>query len=67
MLAVARSKGGHDRLYEADVTATGLDGGTYDLVIASSADGVPDGAVRQDPVTAEKALTDGAEPFDRPL
>ncbi|MCO5994162.1 class I SAM-dependent DNA methyltransferase [Actinoallomurus rhizosphaericola] len=38
MLAVARSKGGHDRLFEADVTATGLDGGTYDLVIASLID-----------------------------
>ena len=38
MLAVARSKGGHDRLFEADVTATGLDAGAYDLVISSLID-----------------------------
>jgi SAM-dependent methyltransferase len=34
MLAVARGRGGHDRLVTADVTATGLASGSYDLVIA---------------------------------
>ncbi|HEY7485691.1 MAG TPA: class I SAM-dependent methyltransferase [Streptosporangiaceae bacterium] len=34
MLAVARSRGGYDRLIEADATATGLDAETYDLVVA---------------------------------
>lgn len=38
MLAVAKAKGLHDRLSEADVTATGLDGGAYDLVISSLID-----------------------------
>jgi SAM-dependent methyltransferase len=38
MLAVARSRGGHDRLLEGDVRDTGLDGGAYDLVIASLID-----------------------------
>ncbi|SEG17942.1 Methyltransferase domain-containing protein [Thermomonospora echinospora] len=38
MLAAARSRGAHDHLYEADVTATGLAGGAYDLVIASLID-----------------------------
>lgn len=38
MLAVARSKGVHDRLVEADVRATGLEAGAYDLVIASLID-----------------------------
>ncbi|GAA3739490.1 SAM-dependent methyltransferase [Spinactinospora alkalitolerans] len=34
MLGVARSRGVHDRLVEADVVATGLSGGAYDLVVA---------------------------------
>ena len=38
MLAVARSRGAHDRLVEADVTATGLESGVYDLVISSLVD-----------------------------
>jgi SAM-dependent methyltransferase len=38
MLAVARSRGLHDRLVEADVAATGLEAGAYDLVIASLVD-----------------------------
>lgn len=38
MLAVARARGVHERLVEADVTATGLAGGGYDLVIASLVD-----------------------------
>lgn len=38
MLAVARTRGVHDRLVEADATATGLAGGAYDLVIASLVD-----------------------------
>jgi SAM-dependent methyltransferase len=38
MLAVARERGMHDRLVEADVAGTGLEGGAYDLVIASLVD-----------------------------
>ncbi len=38
MLEVAKSRGAHDRLFEADATATGLDSGAYDLVIASLID-----------------------------
>jgi SAM-dependent methyltransferase len=38
MLAVARSRGAHVRLVEADVAATGLETGAYDLVIASLVD-----------------------------
>jgi SAM-dependent methyltransferase len=38
MLALARRRGAHERLFEADVTATGLPGGEYDLVIASLVD-----------------------------
>ncbi len=38
MLAVARSRGVHDRLVEGDVRQTGLDAGAYDLVIASLID-----------------------------
>jgi SAM-dependent methyltransferase len=38
MLAVARGRGGHDRLVEADVADTGLESGAYDLVIASLVD-----------------------------
>jgi SAM-dependent methyltransferase len=38
MLAVARGRGAHDRLVEADVTATGLEDAAYDLVIASLVD-----------------------------
>jgi SAM-dependent methyltransferase len=38
MLEVARARGVHERLVEADVTATGLAGGVYDLVIASLVD-----------------------------
>src|ERR1700716_3062546 len=34
MLDAARSRGAHDRLVEADVAATGLDAGRYELVIA---------------------------------
>jgi SAM-dependent methyltransferase len=38
MLALARARGLHDRLVEADVSATGLDSEAYDLVIASLVD-----------------------------
>ncbi|MCG5219984.1 class I SAM-dependent methyltransferase [Streptosporangium sp. KLBMP 9127] len=38
MLAVARTRGVHDRLIKADVRDTGLDSGAYDLVIASLVD-----------------------------
>ena len=38
MLAVARERGAHDRLLEADVADTGLEAGAYDLVIASLVD-----------------------------
>jgi len=38
MLDVARERGPHDRLVEGDVADTGLDGGAYDLVIASLVD-----------------------------
>ena len=38
MLALARGRGAHDRLVEADVTATGLEHAAYDLVIASLVD-----------------------------
>jgi SAM-dependent methyltransferase len=38
MLAVARGRGLHDRLVEAEVTDTGLESGAYDLVIASLVD-----------------------------
>jgi SAM-dependent methyltransferase len=38
MLAVARERGLHERLIEADVAATGLESGAYDLVIASLVD-----------------------------
>lgn len=38
MLAVARRRGLHDRLVEADVGDTGLDGAAYDLVVASLVD-----------------------------
>jgi SAM-dependent methyltransferase len=38
MLAAARERGVHDRLVEADVTATGLAAGGYDLAIASLID-----------------------------
>lgn len=38
MLRVAGARGVHDRLVEADVSATGLAGGGYDLVIASLVD-----------------------------
>ncbi len=38
MLAVARAKGAHDTLAEADVADTGLAGGGYDLVISSLID-----------------------------
>jgi SAM-dependent methyltransferase len=38
MLAVARDRRVHERLVEADVTATGLAGGCYDLVISSLVD-----------------------------
>jgi SAM-dependent methyltransferase len=38
MLALARGRGAHDRLLEADVAASGLDAGAYDLVIASLVD-----------------------------
>ena len=38
MLEVARRRGLHDRLVEADVADTGLESGAYDLVIASLVD-----------------------------
>lgn len=38
MLAVARSRSVYDRLVEADLTATGLDTGAYDLVITCLVD-----------------------------
>lgn len=38
MLAVARDKGIYDRLVEADVGATGLEGGAYDLVVCCLVD-----------------------------
>ncbi|OZM71565.1 SAM-dependent methyltransferase [Amycolatopsis antarctica] len=38
MLDVARKRGAHDRLFEADVTATGLAERTYDLLAASLID-----------------------------
>lgn len=38
MLAVARAKGAHDRLVEADLAATGLPGGGYGLVVSSLVD-----------------------------
>jgi SAM-dependent methyltransferase len=38
MLSVARETGVYRRLVEADVASTGLDGGTYDLVIACLVD-----------------------------
>lgn len=38
MLELAGRRGAHDRLFEADVTATGLPGGQYDLVISSLVD-----------------------------
>lgn len=38
MLAVAAQRGTHQRLIEADVTATGLEADQYDLVIASLVD-----------------------------
>jgi SAM-dependent methyltransferase len=38
MLELARSRGAHDTLCEADVAASGLDGGAYDLVVASLID-----------------------------
>jgi SAM-dependent methyltransferase len=38
MLTVARERAAHDRLFEADVAATGLEQGAYDLVIASLVD-----------------------------
>ncbi len=38
MLAVARSRGLHERLVEADVRSTGLVGGAYDLVVCALVD-----------------------------
>ncbi|MBE9374603.1 class I SAM-dependent methyltransferase [Saccharopolyspora sp. HNM0983] len=38
MLDAARARGAHDRLVDADATATGFDSGRYDLVIASLID-----------------------------
>ena len=38
MLELARERGAHDTLCEADVAASGLDGGAYDLVVASLVD-----------------------------
>ncbi|MDA3646679.1 class I SAM-dependent methyltransferase [Saccharopolyspora indica] len=38
MLALAERRGAHDSLTEADVTSTGLDAGSYDLVISSLVD-----------------------------
>lgn len=38
MLDAARQRGAHDRLVEGDATSTGLDTGSYDLVIASLVD-----------------------------
>lgn len=38
MLVMARERGNHERLIEADVTATGLAAGSYDLLIASLVD-----------------------------
>ncbi|MER5862157.1 class I SAM-dependent methyltransferase [Kitasatospora sp. NPDC002040] len=38
MLALARTRGAHDRLVEADLAATGLPGGGYGLVISSLVD-----------------------------
>lgn len=38
MLALARERGAHDRLVEADAVATGLPAGAYDLVIAALVD-----------------------------
>lgn len=38
MLAVARSRGAHDRLVEGDVRDTGLESGAYDLLVASLID-----------------------------
>jgi SAM-dependent methyltransferase len=38
MLAIARERGLHDRLDEAEVTDTGLETGAYDLVIAALVD-----------------------------
>ncbi|MEV4643691.1 class I SAM-dependent methyltransferase [Saccharopolyspora sp. NPDC049357] len=38
MLDLARRRGAHERLEEADATATGLPGGAYDLVICSLID-----------------------------
>ena len=38
MLEIARSRGLHERLIHADVARTGLDGGAYDLVVASLVD-----------------------------
>jgi SAM-dependent methyltransferase len=38
MLAAAHARGAHDRLVEADLTASGLDAGAYDLAIACLVD-----------------------------
>jgi SAM-dependent methyltransferase len=38
MLAVARRRGAHDRLVEADVASTGLESGAYDLVVSCLVD-----------------------------
>jgi SAM-dependent methyltransferase len=38
MLAQAQAKGVYDRLVEADVASTGLEGGLYDLIVMSLAD-----------------------------
>lgn len=38
MLAAARTRGAHDRLVEADLAATGLPGGAYQLVVSSLVD-----------------------------
>src|SRR5262249_10883657 len=38
MLAIARERALHDQLVEADVRATGLDAGAYDLVVCSLVD-----------------------------
>src|SRR5205823_9031530 len=38
MLGVARRRGAHDRLVEADVAFTGLESGAYDLVVSCLVD-----------------------------
>ena len=50
MLELARARGLHERLVEADVRATGLDGGAYELVVCSLVD---EHLIDLDPLYAE--------------